>query len=57
MEYADAHLNGSRPGAPALRVLAALEAAGGEVWFVGGWVRDALRGAPSHDIDMCSSLP
>ncbi|MBE6468565.1 MAG: HD domain-containing protein [Coriobacteriaceae bacterium] len=57
MEYRDAHLNGSRPGEAALRVLAALEAAGGEAWLVGGWVRDALRAAPSHDIDMCSSLP
>ncbi|OFK24885.1 CCA tRNA nucleotidyltransferase [Olsenella sp. HMSC062G07] len=37
---------------PALVVLDALEAAGFEAWVVGGWVRDALRGAPSHDVDV-----
>ena len=39
----------------ALRVVAALEDAGFEAWFVGGWVRDALRGVPAHDVDVCSS--
>lgn len=55
MSYEHAQLNGIRPGAPALQVLTALEAAGLEAWFVGGWVRDALRAAPSHDVDMCCS--
>ena len=38
-----------------LAVLRALEAAGHEAWFVGGWVRDALRGQPAHDVDVCTS--
>lgn len=38
-----------------LAVVHALEAAGYEAWFVGGWVRDALRGAPAHDVDVCTS--
>lgn len=46
-------LNGTRPSAGALAVLAALEGAGLEAWIVGGWVRDALLGAPSHDVDIC----
>ena len=46
-------LNGTVLPAPALRVLRALEAAGLEAWVVGGWVRDALRGAPCHDVDIC----
>lgn len=29
--------------------------AGLEAWYVGGWVRDALMGRPSHDVDMCCS--
>lgn len=33
----------------------ALEAAGLEAWYVGGWVRDALMWCPSHDVDMCCS--
>ena len=41
--------------ASARRVLAVLEGAGYEAWVVGGWVRDALRGAPSHDVDICCS--
>lgn len=52
---APASLNGVQPSAAALTVLRALEAAGLEAWIVGGWVRDALRGAPSHDIDICCS--
>lgn len=36
-------------------VLRALESAGYEAWVVGGWVRDALRGAPSHDVDVTTS--
>ena len=55
MRYADGQLNGHAPGAAALKVLAALEDAGLEAWFVGGWVRDALLGRPSHDVDMCCS--
>lgn len=37
----------------ALAVLNTLEAAGLEAWIVGGWVRDALRGEPCHDVDIC----
>lgn len=45
------------PPAYALRVIDVLEKAGYEAWIVGGWVRDALRGAPSHDVDItCSAL-
>ena len=32
-----------------------LEAAGYEAWAVGGCVRDALRGVPPHDWDLCTS--
>lgn len=48
-------LNGVVPSAPSLRVLHALESAGLEAWYVGGWVRDALMARPSHDVDMCCS--
>lgn len=48
-----AQLNGSALPPAALRVLQVLEAAGLEAWVVGGWVRDALRGAPGHDVDIC----
>ena len=48
-------LAGAHPGEAALAVLRALEAAGLEAWIVGGWVRDALRGAPCHDVDICCS--
>ncbi len=48
-------LNGAIPSEPSLRVLRALEACGLEAWYVGGWVRDALMGRPSHDVDMCCS--
>ncbi len=41
----------------ALAVLHVLESAGHEAWFVGGWVRDALRGAPAHDVDICTDAP
>ncbi len=50
-------LNGVEPSAPSLKVLRCLEAAGFEAWYVGGWVRDALMGRPSHDVDMCCSAP
>ena len=46
-------LNGVIPSSPSLRVLCALESAGLETWYVGGWVRDALMARPSHDVDMC----
>lgn len=39
----------------ALRVLDILEKAGFEAWIVGGWVRDALRGARCHDVDITTS--
>lgn len=39
----------------ALRVIDALEAAGHEAWAVGGWVRDSLRGARGHDVDVTTS--
>ena len=48
-------LNGTQPTDASIRVLCALEAAGLEAWYVGGWVRDALMGRPSHDVDMCCS--
>ena len=53
MTQAIAH-NATLPPVPtyALRVIDALESAGHEAWVVGGWVRDALRGGPSHDVDV-----
>ena len=39
----------------ALRVICALESAGYEAWAVGGWVRDSLRGAEGHDVDVTTS--
>ena len=36
-------------------VISALERAGAEAWVVGGWVRDALLGRPSHDVDVMTS--
>lgn len=43
---------------PAARsVLDALENAGFEAWVVGGFVRDALRGAPSADTDVATAAP
>ena len=41
----------------ARRVIDALERAGFEAWVVGGWVRDALRGATVHDLDVTTSAP
>lgn len=38
------------PGA--LRVLAAIRAAGGHPMLAGGWVRDALLGVPGNDVDI-----
>ncbi len=55
IERQRANLNGCIPSDASLRVLQALERAGLEAWYVGGWVRDALLGAPSHDVDMCCS--
>lgn len=43
------------PPAYAIRVLEVLESAGYEAWIVGGWVRDALLGAPCHDVDVTTS--
>ena len=37
------------------KVIRALEGAGFEAWAVGGWVRDALLDAPSHDVDVTTS--
>lgn len=39
----------------ALRALEVLEGAGYDAWVVGGWVRDALIGAPCHDVDITTS--
>ena len=36
----------------ARRVARAVDDAGGRALVVGGWVRDRLRGAPSHDVDL-----
>ena len=41
----------------AAAVLRALEGAGFEAWVVGGWVRDALLGSASHDVDVCTAAP
>jgi tRNA nucleotidyltransferase (CCA-adding enzyme) len=41
-----------RPGPDTERVLAAIRRAGGRPMLVGGWVRDALMGTPSKDIDI-----
>ena len=54
-QYEQACLRNAILPASAACVLAALEAAGHEAWVVGGWVRDALMGIPSHDVDMCCS--
>ncbi len=48
-------LAGTVPPSAALAVISALEDAGHEAWIVGGWVRDALMGAPSHDVDVCAA--
>ena len=37
------------------QILRTLTAAGHEAYFVGGCVRDLLRGAPPHDWDICTS--
>lgn len=41
----------------ALHILQLIEESGFEAWVVGGWVRDALLGNPSHDVDICSNAP
>lgn len=38
-----------------LRAIRVLEEAGHEAWLVGGFVRDALRGAPVHDLDIATA--
>ena len=43
------------PPAYGLRALEVLEQAGFEAWIVGGWVRDALMGAPCHDVDITTN--
>lgn len=37
------------------RILKTLETAGHEAYLVGGCVRDLLRGAEPHDLDICTS--
>ena len=49
------NLNGTELSRAGCRVLRVLEGAGLEAWVVGGWVRDALRGAAGHDVDLCCS--
>ena len=39
----------------ALPVVAQIEAAGFEAYFVGGSVRDVLLGQPIHDVDIATS--
>lgn len=41
----------------AMRVLSVLEDAGYKAWIVGGWVRDALKGDPAHDVDITTEAP
>lgn len=41
--------------AGAARILEILETAGHEAYLVGGCVRDLLRGAEPHDLDICTS--
>lgn len=48
---------GSVCPAYALTAFKVLESAGWEAWIVGGWVRDALRGLPGHDVDVTTSAP
>ena len=40
-----------------IRVIDLLEQAGYEAWCVGGFVRDAFRGAAVHDLDIATSAP
>ncbi len=54
MIHAECQIAYGLPGY-SLRVLRALEDAGHEAWVVGGWVRDALRGAAPHDVDLTTS--
>ena len=42
--------------APATAVGRRIEAAGGELYVVGGWLRDRLRGEDTNDVDMATSL-
>ena len=55
MEPVVSHEVHYEPPAYAIAVLDALEARGHEAWIVGGWVRDALRAAPCHDVDVTTS--
>ena len=36
----------------AIKIAQAVREAGGRALFIGGWVRDQLRGHPSQDIDL-----
>ena len=36
----------------ALQIAELVKTAGGQALFVGGWVRDHVRGSPSKDIDI-----
>lgn len=46
---------GSLLPSAARELIAALEEAGFEAWAVGGFVRDAMLGRPSHDVDLATS--
>ncbi len=48
-------LNNNFKNAPALPVLQTLENAGFQCWFVGGCVRDCLRGVPPKDYDLATN--
>jgi poly(A) polymerase len=39
-----------------IRLFDAIRAAGGDMRYVGGCVRDTLLGRPVHDIDMATTL-
>ena len=53
--YSGSSLASARLSEAGGRVLSALERAGHGAWIVGGWVRDALLGRPSADVDVATS--
>lgn len=51
----DAHPSLSSLPSSATTLISLLEDAGFEAWLVGGFVRDAIRGVASHDIDIATN--